>query len=178
MLAPSNLVKTISGKILRFLAVRFVQASAVHIGFPQQLAEVCVGKIDAFLRLELSPFVRIVSIDQRFPAFHTELNPFEGELLAMSAHLLVVEVLVIIFVVFFFGDGCVCFQYFFWPALHVLLLSGEEGCPLDRSAQIHLKLPVARNTWTERVVPKKDIVSIHAGHFADTFWRDTFVAQN
>ena len=153
-----------------------MEASAVNIGFPEQLAEVRVGEIDTLLGSELSPFIWIVSIDQRLLAFHTELDPFEGELLAIFAHLLVVEVLVIIFVVIFLGDGCVIFQHFLGPAFHVLLLFGEEGCPLYRRAQIHLKLPVARSTWTDRVVPKKDIISIEAGHFADTFGRNTFVA--
>ena len=91
-------------ELLRLLTVGFVEASAVDIGLPEQLAEICVGKIDTLFRVELRPFIWIISIDQRFSAFHAELDSFEGKLMTVLAHLFIVEVLVVVLVVRFFSD--------------------------------------------------------------------------
>ena len=115
-----------------FFPIGFVEASAVDVGLPEQLAEARVGEIDTLFCFELRPFIRIVSIYQRFSAFHAELDSFEGKLMAVGAHLLIVEVLVVILVVQLFSDGSISFKYRLWPFFHLPVSLEEEGRPFYR----------------------------------------------
>ena len=107
--------------LLCFFSIRLMETPAMNVGSPEQIAESRVGKIDTLLDFELRPFVWIVSIDQRFPALHAKLYPFEGELLAVPAHLFIVEVPVVVFVELLPGDRCVSLEYWFRPTLHIFL---------------------------------------------------------
>ena len=49
--------------LLFLLTVRLVEASAVDIGLPEQLAEADVSEINPFFGSEIRPFIRIVAVD-------------------------------------------------------------------------------------------------------------------
>ena len=72
-----------------------MEASALRISFPDQLAQRSVSKINSLGYAEFCPFIRIIPILKGFVAFRAESYSFERKLPAIGAHLLIIEVAII-----------------------------------------------------------------------------------
>ena len=76
----------------------------MSVKLPDQLTEVRIGKVDTLFDSKFFPFIWVVSVPQRLFAFHAVFYTFEGKLPAITAHLLIVEVLVVVLVELLFID--------------------------------------------------------------------------